>query len=167
MIKFNCWYFFFQLSKLKLKKYAHLKYMYKWSAKQQFPNFKTVGGVICTIGVPFLQPPTWPSAHHFYYFNNWNFPLENWLKKVLLPPLLSCPIDVKTIYQFGTSSFLFGNTVVRWIINSFYSIKNGNFLILQPQCWERASKQYLKDGLMHIKVNIGINFYMHAGKRMY
>lgn len=73
-----------------------------------------------------------------------------------MPPLLSCPIDVKTIYQFGTSSFLFGNTVVRWIINSFYSIKNGNFLILQPQCWERASKQYLKDGLMYMKVNTGI-----------
>lgn len=29
--------------------------MYKWSAKQQFPNFKTVGGVIYTIGVPYMQ----------------------------------------------------------------------------------------------------------------
>jgi len=48
--------------------------MSNWSAKEQIPILKTIGGVNCTIGVPYMQcfAEKWPSLTACIFFINYH-----------------------------------------------------------------------------------------------
>lgn len=55
--RFNSWYFMHKWSKIKIQVILTSLIYVNWSAKQKLLILKTVGGFICTLGVPFCQPP--------------------------------------------------------------------------------------------------------------
>lgn len=87
--------------------------MYNCSAKQKLSNIsKTVRGVICTIGVPFWQPPT--NLHNIFIVSFTGFFL---------------PGHIISSYVHPIGCNIFRNTHTHFLAKKFYNI-NCSFLNL-------------------------------------